>query len=461
LIHHGHAQLDAWLGLGAAVSGYFGALALRRRSPRWHWILIRYPTCFVRILSTWRALCLECGLTAARRTGRALLGDLVVKGDELKPRVPRLLIGLPTFHGLTARIRLLPGQTPDAYAQAVDAMAHTWRVHAVRATSPTRGTVHLTVIARDPLSQVIVRADPNQDPTARAGRGRVLRLVRSPSMARLGAGLSLALVVGVREDGRAWVIDLRKVPHWLITGATRSGKSTLIHALVVRLAPLPVALVGIDLKGGMELSLYAPRLTALATTRGEAAGLLAELVDLVLDRMQGCRAAGVRSVWDLPAVPPPVVVLVDEVAELYLVGDKSEKETRERAAVALLRLAQLGAALGVHLIVGGQRVGSDLGPGLTALRAQLGGRVCHHVSDPETAVMTLGDVFPDAVDAAQLITPDQQGCAVTTDGEAGWLRARSTYTTPNEAADTARRYAHQTPVLPGIGRPTDAEGGEN
>ena len=451
----------AWLGLGVAVSGYLGALALRRRSPRWHWILIRYPLCLLRMLGTWRALCVECGLTTARRTGRALLGDLVVKGDELKPRVPRLMVGLPGFQGLTARVRLLPGQTPDAYAQAADAMAHTWRVHAVRATSPARGTVHLTLTAHDPLSRVIVRADPRHDPGVGAGGGRVLRLVRPARVPGLGAGLSLALMVGIREDGKAWVIDLRKVPHWLITGATRSGKSTLIHALVVRLAPLPVALVGIDLKGGMELSLYRPRLTALATTRNEAAGLLGALVDLVLDRMQECRAAGVRSIWDLPMVPPPVVVLVDEVAELYLLGDKTEKEQRERAAVALLRLAQLGAALGVHLIVGGQRVGSDLGPGLTALRAQLSGRVCHHVSDPETAVMTLGDVFPDAVDAAQLITAEQQGCAVTTDTDAGWLRARSTYTTPEEAADVARRYAHLTPALPGLGRPSGAEGGES
>jgi DNA segregation ATPase FtsK/SpoIIIE, S-DNA-T family len=281
-------------------------------------------------------------------------------------------------------------------------------------------------------------------------------------VARPVAALSLALVAGIREDGKEWVIDLRRVPHWLITGATRSGKSTLIHALVVRLAALPVALVGIDLKGGMELSLYRPRLSALATTRAEASDLLVALVDLVLDRMNQCAGARVRSIWDLPTPPPPVVVLVDEVAELYLVGEKSEKEARERASVALLRLAQLGAALGVHLIVGGQRVGSDPGAGLTALRAQLGGRVCHHVSDPETAVMTLGDLLPDAVDAAQLITPEQPGYAITTDVDAGWLRARSTYTTPEEAADAARQFAHLTPALPGIGAPIeDARGGDN
>ncbi|MGH3626368.1 MAG: FtsK/SpoIIIE domain-containing protein [Sciscionella sp.] len=434
-----------------AVSGVAGAVVLRRRSPRWFWVLAGFPVCWVRMARTWRALCVECGLTTSKRPGRAIVGDLVVRGEAVRPVVPRLWVGLPRWFGVVARVRLLPGQTPEVYAAAAEAMAHAWRVHGVRVSSPRRGLVVLTVTVNDPLSRVITRADPDRAPDERGRGAGLLERVR-PS-----GGLSLALTVGVRADGRAWVLDLRRVPHWLITGATRSGKSTLIHAAVVRLAPLPVALVGIDLKGGMELALYGPRLSGLATTRDEAAGLLGALVDLVLGRMEACRLAGVRSVWDLAAPPPAVVVIVDEVAELYLIGEKAERDARDRSASALLRLAQLGAALGVHLLIGGQRVGSDLGPGLTALRAQLGGRVCHHVSDPETAVMTLGDVFPDAVDAAQLITPDQVGCAVTTDGAGSWLRARSTYTTPDEAAALARRFAHLAPALPGIAY--DAAGG--
>jgi hypothetical protein len=41
--------------------------------------------------------------------------------------------------------------------------------------------------------------------------------------------MSLAVTFGVREDTRAWVMDLRAVPHWMIVGATQTGKSTLVH----------------------------------------------------------------------------------------------------------------------------------------------------------------------------------------------------------------------------------------
>ena len=68
------------------------------------------------------------------------------------------------------------------------------------------------------------------------------------------------------------------MPHWLNAGATQSGKSNLANAIIKGLAPQPVALVGFDLKGGVEFTPYAPRLSALATTRVECVGLLDDLV---------------------------------------------------------------------------------------------------------------------------------------------------------------------------------------
>jgi S-DNA-T family DNA segregation ATPase FtsK/SpoIIIE len=260
-------------------------------------------------------------------------------------------------------------------------------------------------------------------------------------------GELLTVRPGRLENGRDWVIDFRTVPHWLNAGATQSGKSNLANAIIKGLAPQPVAIVGLDLKGGVEFTPYAPRLSALATTRGECVGLLDDLVGVLTDRMRICREAGARNVWKLPesARPVPIVVLVDEVAELFLMADKSEKDEIAKTATALLRVAQLGRAFAVYLIVCGQRIGSDLGPGVTALRSQLSGRICHRVNDPETATMTLGDMDPGALDAARAIAAETPGVAIVAGQDGAWHRARSVFVSEEDAEAAARRHADLAP----------------
>ncbi|UGQ09361.1 cell division protein FtsK [Yinghuangia sp. ASG 101] len=332
---------------------------------------------------------------------------------------------------MTVRLTLHPGQTPDMVAACAEAIAHAWRMHAVRVSSPERGRVLLTCLAIDPLASV-ERDDPAADKTDAADPDALMRVK-----------------LGRLEDGASWELDFRVVPHHLVVGATQSGKSTWMASLVCGLAPRPVALVGIDLKGGMELSLFEPRLSGMATDRPGAVRLLGALVDVALERMATCRVHGARSVWDLPdhVRPVPVVVLVDEVAEIFLAASRDEKKEAEAAVMSLVRLAQLGRAVGVFLVVAGQRVGADLGPGATALRAQLGGRVCHRVSDPGTAAMALGDLHPEAVDAALSITPERAGVAVTVvDG--GWVLARAAYVSAGDAAVIAAGHADMTPSMP-------------
>ncbi len=375
-----------------------------------------------------------CGLAQSRKAALTVVSGLVGNGAAPpQPRVPRRGRIHPTAGGFWFLVRLLPGQVPEDFVKAAPAMAHGWQMHAVRVAVWRPGVVRIAASFADPLKQPRI---PQQ-----RGPGRLLRVA-----------------VGVLESGAAWVIDLRKVPHWLIVGATRSGKSTLINALVAGLARQPVALVGIDCKGGMELSLYGPRLSALATDRGQAVKLLAALVELTRDRMAVCRAARVRNVWGLPEEkrPVPVVVIVDELAELFLVASRHEKDDAQAAATALVRIAQLGAALGVFLVVAGQRVGSDLGPGVTALRSRLGGRVCHRVADSGTAEMALGDLNPDALHAAQSIAPEEAGTAVLASWD-GWQRARSHLVSEIEAEEVAAACAALTPHLPELVAATDGQ----
>ncbi|MER7924138.1 FtsK/SpoIIIE domain-containing protein [Streptomyces sp. NPDC096057] len=410
---------------------------VRRHRPAWHWYVVGYPLTAWRVLFTWRRVALLNDLSVSKLPARTLVGHLIVKGDPVRPVAPRASFPRATRMGLTMTVRLHAGQTPMTYMKAAEALVHAWRVHAVRVTSPERGVVLLTAMASDPLQR--------------------------PGLAIAPAEL-LSALIGALESGGAWVMNLRLVPHWLITGATRSGKSTLLARLITQLATQPVALVGIDCKGGMELGLFAARLSALATCRREAVAVLSALVVDMQDRMTVCRAAGVRSIWELPDKlrPIPVVVIVDEIAELYLSdGTRDSKAEAEQCSTLLLRLGQLGAALGLHLVVAGQRVGSDLGPGVTALRAQLGGRICHRVNDPATAEMTLGDLNKDAVAVAQTITAEERGVAVCTGPDGGWSRARSHLTPTQEAVSTARKYSGLTPHLPALDRALAALEGDD
>ena len=116
-----------------------------------------------------------------------------------------------------------------------------------------------------------------------------------------------------------------------------------------------------------------------------------------------------------------------------------------KTSTALLRVAQLGRAFGIYLFCCGQRIGSDLGPGVTALRAQCSGRICHRVNDPETATMTLGDLDPAALVSARAIASETPGVAIVASQDGQWYRARSFHVSEQAAEHAARMYADLTP----------------
>ncbi|WP_323748159.1 FtsK/SpoIIIE domain-containing protein [Catenulispora rubra] len=449
------------LGAVLAVLGLLAAVALRRRFPVAWWLVFGWPALWWRIRRTWRDLAIECDLSTSRRPDVALVGDVVVRGRALERVYPRLSVGLPRHGRVRIRVRLLPGQTPDDYTAASEAFEHAWRVHAVRVFSPARGWVDLTALVHDPLHDPIAPGNTAAPSLVAGTPVRQRQDWRAQTWADSGwVREVLRASVGGREDGLPWVLDFLLIPHWLVVGVTQSGKSTFLNALMVWMAPYPVALVGVDLKGGMSLMPYLPRLSALATTREAAADLLEYLAHLTETRMAECVTAGVSSVWDLPAEdqPVPVMVFVDEIAELSLPADRAG-EPGTRALVALTRLAQLGASLGIHLVIAGQRVGSDLGKGVTLLRSQLPGRVCHRVADEETVKMTLADKSAEAVAAALAITEEERGVAITTGVPGGWMRARSALVTTEHARMVASQWSHMRQELPGLGETVPGLGG--
>ncbi|WP_406310957.1 FtsK/SpoIIIE domain-containing protein [Streptomyces thermoviolaceus] len=424
-----------WL-IVALVLVVAAAGLLRWRRPAWYWLTFGVTLAALRVLIRYGSVMDACGLTVPPPRWRLALARLINRPVP-EPRAPRILRVRPTRTGLVLRIKLRPGQDAFDVAASCDRLRHSFGMYGITSRELRSGVVELRMTGYDVLKRVQMPAKLERTPT------------RIP--------------VALREDGEVHYRDYRTVPHALTLGATKSGKSVYQRNLVTELAAQPVALVGIDCKQGVELYPLARRFSALADNPDTAAELLDALVAHMEDVYQLIRAEQriaadipdaeiAADIWDLPEDlrPVPIVVLVDEVAELALFNTKEEEKRRDRIITALARLAQLGRAAGIYLEICGQRFGSELGKGITMLRAQLTGRTAHRVNDESSANMAFGDIAPDAVLAAVQISPDTPGVAVAGDSTGGWARIRTPHTSLRKAVNACNRHADLTPDLPDL-----------
>ncbi|MER7478343.1 FtsK/SpoIIIE domain-containing protein [Streptomyces sp. NPDC126510] len=418
-------DLTMWLEATGALAGAGGLGYAKVRAPRVYWALVGMPVTWGRFLLSYRSTMDVCGLTVQPSGLRAFMTRNVAR-REVQPVPPKIRRVRGTSTGLRVTLRLPAGLEPADLIATSERLRHAWGVHSVAVAETKPGYVELRMTGYD-----------------------VLRRVRMPRKAR---PRDMVVPVALREDGTAFERDYRKAPMALTLGANHSGKSMYQRNLIKGLAQLPVALVGIDCKRGVEQTAYGPRLSALATTPDESASLLGVLVAEMENRFDLLKTHGVSDMWELSAAlrPVPVVVLVDEVAELFLISSKKDEERRERIVTTLIRLAQMARAVGIHLEICGQRFGSDLGKGATMLRAQLTGRVVHRVNDKQTAEMGLNDVAPDAVAVASLIPMERPGTAVAADASGGWSKIRTPDTSRDEVAAVCRAFAHLVPDFPAL-----------
>lgn len=385
-----------------------------------------------RLLWMWPAIAAGVGLgrrtDEARRSGRRLVpsapGGVVVATRPRLSDFPRLTHWRISPYGWRARLRLRPGDTAEVIAKAAPGLRQSFRAAVVSVRPLRPGYVELVTLRRDPLA-----TPPAYEPVSVA-----------PAVVR----------IGVDESGEPWALDFRKYPHALVAGATGSGKSNVPQAIVKALAPTDAAVIGVDLKYGLELSLVEPRLTALATDPAAALDVIERVLRLVEARAGACRAAGVRSVWELPQGHPArrfVLVIVDEVAELLLLAGPSDplKEVKQKLGAALLRLVQLARFAAVSALICGQRFGSDLGGPTTGIRSQLAARLVGRCSDVDTVKMCLGDIGADAVEACTSIDPGTPGVMISAGGPLGWERIRSLYVSTADVVEVARRHADCAP----------------
>ncbi len=195
-----------------------------------------------------------------------------------------------------------------------------------------------------------------------------------------------ALRFGLGKDiaGNVVCADLDKMPHLLIAGSTGSGKSVCINDIILSFVygkkPDDVRLILIDPKQ-VELRVYSPMphlLMPVVTDPKKAAGALKWAVMEMDQRYRKMSKVNARSVsrynslQEDPAEKlPRLVIIIDELADLMMVAAKDVEES-------ICRIAQLGRAAGIHLIVATQRPSTDIITGL--IKANIPSRIALAVS---------------------------------------------------------------------------------
>jgi len=187
-----------------------------------------------------------------------------------------------------------------------------------------------------------------------------------------GKSSKLSFAVGKDIAGNPVVGDISKLPHLLIAGTTGSGKSVCMNSLILSLlfksSPEEVRLIMIDPKM-IELGVYneIPHLLIpVVTDPKKAAGALQWAVVEMMKRYKLFSEIGARDLASYNAsiikqeggqTLPQIVVLIDELADLMLVAAKDVEES-------ICRVAQMGRASGIHLVIATQRPSADVITGL-------------------------------------------------------------------------------------------------
>lgn len=194
---------------------------------------------------------------------------------------------------------------------------------------------------------------------------------------------NLAFALGTDISGKPVIADIATMPHLLIAGATGSGKSVCINALITSIitkaSPEDVKLIMIDPKM-VELSVYngIPHLyTPVITDARRAIGALKWAVDEMERRYNLLASYGVRNIDgynsrpDITEKMTRIVVIIDELADLMMVA-KKDVET------SICRIAQLARACGMHLVIATQRPSVNVITGV--IKANMPSRIAFAVS---------------------------------------------------------------------------------
>ena len=264
-------------------------------------------------------------------------------------------------------------------------------------------------------------------PNSSMGVVSVREVMESADFQRLSSRSKLALAIGKGTGGEDVVKDLARMPHLLIAGATGSGKTVCLNCTIASLltdnTPEELRFIMIDPKR-VELIAFngVPHLMTPVVTESEKAVEMLEWSNHEMDsryrRLAMVGAHNIERYNTSPKVPgqmPYIIIVVDELADLMMARSE-EVEPR------LCRLAQMGRAVGIHLVVATQRPSVDVITGLIkanfptrisfAVVSQVDSRTILDMAGAEK-LLGRGDMLFLSADAAK---PKRvQGCYVSPD----------------------------------------------
>jgi len=388
------------------------------------WVL--WPESF-RVQVTWRLRGLWRGRWPYRfawqpamvTTGLAV----VVDGREYLPKI-RSVRSTGTVD--LVRVRMLPGQTIEDWAEAAPRLAQTFDAQEcrVRSLPGKRQELMLWFLVHDPLTEPVQPSKPD-------------------------AAVDLAGVpVGRREDGLDYRLRLLGT-HVLVVGATGSGKGSVIWSLVNGLAPAvrdgEVQVWALDPKGGMELAggralfsrfVYGDPDDASTTDayEHEFAAVLEDAVTVMRRRQSALR--GVTRLHTPTVAEPLVVVVIDELASLT--AYVTDREAKKRIHAALSLLLSQGRAVGVTVVGAVQ----DPRKEILGVRDLFPTRVALRLSEAEQVGLVLGQGARDRGALCDRIPESLPGVGyVGIDGVAEPVRVRFSHVTDPDIDRLARDYA--------------------
>ena len=268
--------------------------------------------------------------------------------------------------------------------------------------------------------------------------------------------------LGKSIDGNCVVGNISKMPHLLIAGTTGSGKSVCMNSIIISLlykaSPEDVKLIMVDPKM-VELGIYngIPHLLIpVVTDPKKAAGSLQWAVTEMLRRYKMMSDLGVRDLESYNSIItaeedgqklPQVVIIIDELADLMMVAAKEVEDS-------ICRIAQMGRAAGMHLIIATQRPSANVITGL--MKANIPSRIAFSVASAMESRIILdtmgaeklvgkGDMLYAPIGSGKPLRV--QGCFVT-DGEvesvAEYVKDHYVADYNQEVLDEIEKKAQQT-----------------